>query len=234
MSISDELGLIHQPSSTDAVAGDEINVRTAARTAVDRHNSNSDHEADSRFGDETIGRAASSLSRTEATPDNDDSDADSGLGREISSDTESLHSDVCRHREENGRRYQSFPNATYFAPNDEEEQGRMEEQHCAKFFATGKKFYHSPLEKPRYVLDIGTGTGEWAVDMGDLYPNAEIIGVDLSPIQTAWVPLNVRFEIANVELTWTWPDDYFSLIYSSLMVLGSIRDPRCYFRQAFK
>jgi metalloendopeptidase OMA1, mitochondrial len=36
-------------------------------------------------------------------------------------------------------------------------------------------------ERPlRRVLDIGTGTGVWAVDMGDLYPDAEILGTGLS------------------------------------------------------
>ena len=35
------------------------------------------------------------------------------------------------------------------------------------------------------VLDIGTGTGVWAMDMADEYrlDGAEVIGTDLSPIQ---------------------------------------------------
>jgi hypothetical protein len=33
------------------------------------------------------------------------------------------------------------------------------------------------------VLDIGTGTGAWAIDFADEYPKAEVIGTDLSPIQ---------------------------------------------------
>jgi methylase of polypeptide subunit release factors len=33
------------------------------------------------------------------------------------------------------------------------------------------------------VLDIGTGTGIWAIDFADEHPEAEVIGTDLSPIQ---------------------------------------------------
>lgn len=33
------------------------------------------------------------------------------------------------------------------------------------------------------VLDVGTGTGIWAVDFGDEHPESQVIGVDLSPIQ---------------------------------------------------
>lgn len=31
----------------------------------------------------------------------------------------------------------------------------------------------------------------WCIDMGDEFPAAEVIGVDLSPIQPTWVPPNV-------------------------------------------
>jgi hypothetical protein len=47
------------------------------------------------------------------------------------------------------------------------------------------------------VLDIATGTGTWAIEMGDKYPEAEIIGTDLSPIQPDFVPPNVRFFIED-------------------------------------
>lgn len=50
---------------------------------------------------------------------------------------------------------------------------------------------------PRKVLDIATGTGTWAIEMGDQYPEAQIIGTDLSPIQPPFVPPNVRFFIED-------------------------------------
>jgi methylase of polypeptide subunit release factors len=37
------------------------------------------------------------------------------------------------------------------------------------------------------VLDVGTGTGIWAIEMADAHPEAEIVGIDLSPIQPKWV-----------------------------------------------
>lgn len=36
------------------------------------------------------------------------------------------------------------------------------------------------------MLDIGTGTGLWAIEMADLFPNATVIGTDLSPVQPNW------------------------------------------------
>jgi hypothetical protein len=40
------------------------------------------------------------------------------------------------------------------------------------------------------ILDVGTGSGIWTIDMADQYPMAEVVGTDLSPIQPSWVPPN--------------------------------------------
>jgi methylase of polypeptide subunit release factors len=53
-----------------------------------------------------------------------------------------------------------------------------------------EKLHQAPLKEPHRVLDIGTGTGIWAIDMADQYPMAEVIGTELSLIQSNWVPTN--------------------------------------------
>lgn len=44
----------------------------------------------------------------------------------------------------------------------------------------GGKLHLAPLGgNPQRILDIGTGTGIWAMDMADRYPTAKVIGTDL-------------------------------------------------------
>jgi methylase of polypeptide subunit release factors len=40
-----------------------------------------------------------------------------------------------------------------------------------------------PGAKIERVLDVGTGTGIWAIDYADEHPDTQVVGVDLSPIQ---------------------------------------------------
>ena len=69
----------------------------------------------------------------------------------------------------NGRRYHSdrFRRADYFMPNDEGEQERLDLYHHIFLQILGGKLYAAPLQKPQRVLDVGTGTGIWALDFAE-------------------------------------------------------------------
>ena len=44
--------------------------------------------------------------------------------------------------------------------------------------------------------------------MADQFPSAEVIGVDLSPIQSLWIPPNLRFVVDDFEDEWMNGDNY--------------------------
>lgn len=70
-------------------------------------------------------------------------------------------------------------------------------------------------------------------DFGDQFPNAEVIGTDVSPIQPSWVPPNVRFEIDDANLDWTFQDNSFDFIHVRCM-LGTIADWPEFYREAYR
>ncbi|KAL8788500.1 MAG: hypothetical protein Q9195_007277 [Heterodermia aff. obscurata] len=90
----------------------------------------------------------------------------------------------------------------------------------------GDKLYLAPIgdEKGR-VLDIGCGTGIWAIEFADQHPSAEVIGTDLSPTQPTWVPPNIKFEIDDCEAPWTWPKP-FTFIHTRYMAAAIASWPR--------
>jgi len=91
------------------------------------------------------------------------------------------------------------------------------------------KLFLAPIgSHPQKVLDVGTGTGIWAIDFADQFPSAEVIGTDLSPIQPSFVPPNLKFELDDAQLDWTYPQSCFDYIHIRCL-MGSINDwPRLY------
>lgn len=73
---------------------------------------------------------------------------------------------------ENGRRYHRFREGLYPFPNDSIEQEREELLHVLIKSLGEGKLHHAPIgSNPQNILDVGTGTGVWAVD-GEFSPHS--------------------------------------------------------------
>ncbi|KAE8353477.1 S-adenosyl-L-methionine-dependent methyltransferase [Aspergillus coremiiformis] len=145
----------------------------------------------------------------------------------------SLNSSILNYKYENGRRYHAFREGTYLVPNDEEEQDRMDLAHHIYRLLLGGDLYLAPIkEDVQRVLDLGTGTGIWAIDFADEHPSAQVIGTDLSPIQPRWVPPTCTFEIDDYESDWLYTRP-FDFIHARELE-GCIGNDIKFFKQAFK
>jgi cyclopropane fatty-acyl-phospholipid synthase-like methyltransferase len=123
----------------------------------------------------------------------------------------------------------------YSFPNDEPENDRLDLQHHLFMLTLGGKLYNSPIPKEKNlhrVLDVGTGTGIWAIDFADEHHESQVIGIDLSPIQPSFIPPNLKFEIDDLEEPWTFPEP-FDFIFARMMVGSFASFPR-FFEQSFQ
>ncbi|KAK7958544.1 hypothetical protein PG988_013392 [Apiospora saccharicola] len=133
-----------------------------------------------------------------------------------------------------GRTYQAYREDTYYLPNDADEQDRLDFQHEMTSILLDKRLSVAPVENPKYVLDVATGTGIWALDYATENPDCQVIGTDLSLIQPDMedtVP-NCRFIREDSEDPWTYDHkfDYVHLRY----VVTCFKDHRTIMRHAFK
>ncbi|CAG8292899.1 unnamed protein product [Penicillium salamii] len=118
---------------------------------------------------------------------------------------------------------------TFEQPNDEREQDRLDLTHHIYNLLLKGELTRAPVTNPHRVLDLGTGTGIWAMDYADANPGSEVIGIDLSPIQPSWVPPNCRFEVDDFEQAWSHQQP-FDLIHGRELE-GFIRDHDRFFAQ---
>jgi len=161
-------------------------------------------------------------------------DRDSAFdGSSANSVTETLDSIIARGVIENGRTYASYGKQEYCMPMDEEELDRIDLSHAKYLLLLEGKLFLAPIsDHVQNVLDLGTGTGIWAIDMADKYPSAGVVGVDIAPTQPHWVPPNCLFEIDDVEMDWTFKQSSFDFIHSRDLMF-SIRDWPRLTKQAF-
>ncbi|EXM13720.1 hypothetical protein FOTG_17835 [Fusarium oxysporum f. sp. vasinfectum 25433] len=126
-------------------------------------------------------------------------------------DSTSLSDSVQAFPEQFGRTYHAYRAGSYAFPNDTPEQERLELQgECIKR-PLDDRLYLAPLSTtrpPRAILDVATGVGDWAIQMGDLFPTSLVIGTDLSPIQPAEVPPNVHFYVEDSTDPWDFPQQF--------------------------
>lgn len=62
----------------------------------------------------------------------------------------------------------------------------MDLKHHVMMLLCDARLHLAPIVDPRKILDIGTGTGIWVMEMAEQYPRSMIWGTDLSPIQPSW------------------------------------------------
>ena len=97
----------------------------------------------------------------EAGNDSDDAGYETDAESRVST---SISSSVRDYAFEHGRRYHKFREGRYQFPNDESEQDREDMKHAMIVNLCGGKLHYAPLVHPQNILDVGTGTGIWAID----------------------------------------------------------------------
>ncbi|KJZ68938.1 hypothetical protein HIM_11669 [Hirsutella minnesotensis 3608] len=158
--------------------------------------------------------------------------ADSGFNEQPFDDNLSLRSVDQVFEWSHGRRYHSHSSGSYIYPNDEEEQRRLDLIHEAHLLLHGSLLLSSIDLAGRSILDIGTGTGRWAVDLADQNPSVTIVGLDLSPIQPEFVPPNVHFFVENVETEWSETEEYDFIHLRGMS--GAIKDWQSLFHKIYR
>ncbi|KLO08362.1 S-adenosyl-L-methionine-dependent methyltransferase [Schizopora paradoxa] len=138
----------------------------------------------------------------------------------------------------------STTSEVYKLPVDKQERDRLSLQHTIwKLMMNSHGLYPSEaagvveeilktVERPS-ILDVGSGSGAWSVDMARLYPSSSVLGIDLTESRPEDVPANCRFITKDAT---TGLDEYFEKfdIVHTRCVVGHIMDPAALFRSIGK
>ncbi|KAK0708882.1 S-adenosyl-L-methionine-dependent methyltransferase [Apiosordaria backusii] len=125
----------------------------------------------------------------------------------------------------------------YLLPNDKQEKDRLDNQYILITKLLGGKLAWAPIQEPKHVLDVCTGTGIWAIEFARQYPTTRITGIDIDTISPAItpVPSNCTFQsnIDAQDAPWSFaPDIKFDFIHFR-MILSCFTNPTQVFQSVF-
>jgi SAM-dependent methyltransferase len=124
------------------------------------------------------------------------------------------------------RRFVNAHDAPYQLPKDTTDLNRLDFQHfILRQALTGNYVAPISLVADSNVLDVGTGTGRWSIEMAQAFPQTRVYGVDLEESraisgQTPSTPLNYSFQSGNILQGLPFQENTFDFVHQRLLVTG--------------
>ncbi|RKL05968.1 hypothetical protein BFJ68_g10436 [Fusarium oxysporum] len=162
--------------------------------------------------------------------DGDESETDSAVGDDAASSTASITSSILEYRTIQGRTFHSDRHPTeYFTPNDEQQSASID----IKFVAPSRDWILLTIHSHHALTQLLSGK----LFLAPIKDNVQVRLPFPSPVNSltisSWVPPNVKFEIDDATLRWTWDNNTFDFIHIRYL-FGAIKDWSSLFKEAYR
>ncbi|KXJ84626.1 methyltransferase LaeA, partial [Microdochium bolleyi] len=143
---------------------------------------------------------------------------------------------------ENGRYYDTFEPGQYVFPCDQDELNRLDIFHKLITLARGHKepnggLFQHPLPQNPKIIDMGCGSGIWAVDMAECAPsNIAQTNWKLNYLSSSRIPQGLRFEQRDFEEERGWENIPLASrdLIRGQMLFGSVSNWLALYQQVFR
>ncbi|KAF8506469.1 S-adenosyl-L-methionine-dependent methyltransferase [Gautieria morchelliformis] len=108
----------------------------------------------------------------------------------------------------------------YPLANDTPEWQRLDDMHNGINDFLGKKLSFAQIATPpKRILEIGAGSGAWAIQAAQTYPDAEVLAIDISPLPPRPLPENIKFQNVNVTQSLPFEPESFDIVHARFLLV---------------
>jgi len=111
---------------------------------------------------------------------------------------------------------------TYMLPSakaNTKEQARLDAMHEGVSGFFGGRLTFADLGKPKRILEVGAGSGSWAIHAAKDYPDAEVIAIDISPLPPRALPKNLKSFQMDVCQPLPFEEESFDVIHARFVLM---------------
>jgi len=109
--------------------------------------------------------------------------------------------------------------APYPIPNDDVEWKRLNDMHAGLKDFLGGVNTKAPLGNPKAILELGCGSGIWAFEMAEQFPEAKVTAVDVSPVNESRKPANCEYKKVNLISDWPFEPESFDVVHMRFLLV---------------
>ncbi|KAL4262822.1 S-adenosyl-L-methionine-dependent methyltransferase superfamily protein [Pleurotus pulmonarius] len=103
----------------------------------------------------------------------------------------------------------------------QDESKRLDELHDAIATYLDGHLSFAPLEGtcPNNILEVGSGSGAWAIQAATQFPEATVTAIDLSPIPDRPMPYNIKFNQVDLSGSLPFSSQSFDIVHARLIFI---------------
>ncbi|KAJ7633129.1 S-adenosyl-L-methionine-dependent methyltransferase [Roridomyces roridus] len=119
-----------------------------------------------------------------------------------------------------------MPPSEYLLPSvsgNAEEVARLDDVHDAfrEYFDGGLCAFQLKNERPQRVLELGCGSGAWAIQAAIEFPQAQVVAVDISPLPAHRVlPDNMSFQFVDLREELPFERESFDIVHARMVMVN--------------
>jgi len=96
---------------------------------------------------------------------------------------------------------------------------RLDDMHNGINTYLGNRLTFASLDNPQKILELGAGSGAWAIQAARQFPESEVLAVDIAPLPPRPLPSNLKYRQLNLLDPLPFEPESFDVVHARFVLI---------------